>query len=87
MNTGETQASWSLQVGGDAALVPQQTAVAQFDGGNELSSTRLRLVTGCKDNTTFQVGFQRFHHYIALGTFLKYIVGLCGNGLNHAQTN
>lgn len=35
-----------LQVGCEAALVPQQAAVTQFDGGNQLSSTfRLRLVT------------------------------------------
>lgn len=34
-----------LQVGSDAALVPQQAAVAQFDGGNQLGTTfALRLV-------------------------------------------
>lgn len=46
MNTGETQVSWFSQVGNDAALVPQQAAVAQFDGGNELRVTGLRLVAG-----------------------------------------
>lgn len=39
-----------LQVGGDAALVPQQAAVTQFDGGNQLGSTFvLRLVTETDD--------------------------------------
>lgn len=47
-DTGETQVSWCLQVGNHTALVPQQTAMAQFDGGNELSSTALRFVTGWK---------------------------------------
>lgn len=52
MRTGETRVSWFLQVCDHAALVPQQAAVAQFDGGNELCSTGLRLVTGWKENTT-----------------------------------
>lgn len=42
----DTQVRRCLQVGDDAALVPQQAAMAQFDGGNELGSTGLGLVTG-----------------------------------------
>lgn len=42
----DAQLSRCLQVGDDAALVPQQAAVTQFDGGNQLSSAfGLRLVT------------------------------------------
>lgn len=59
-STGETQVTRFLQVGDDAALVPQQAAVAQFDGGNELGSTGLRLVTGWKENTTLRFVSRHF---------------------------
>ena len=45
MTAGGHMTAVYLQVGGDAALVPQQAAVTQFDGGDELSSTiALRLI-------------------------------------------
>lgn len=51
-DTGQTQVSCFLQVGDDAALVPQQAAVAQFDGGDELTPTGLGLVTGSNESAT-----------------------------------
>lgn len=50
-STGETQVSCFLQVCDDAALVPQQAAVAQLDGGNELAPTGLGFVPGPNENT------------------------------------
>lgn len=51
-DTGEAQVRWCLQVGNNAALVPQQAAMAQFDGGNELSSAALRFITGWEKYNT-----------------------------------
>lgn len=56
-DTGETGVSWCLQVGNNTALVPQQAAMAQFDGGNELSSTALCFVTGWKSKIKLVSGF------------------------------
>lgn len=48
-----TQVGGCLQVSYDAALVPQQAAVTQFDGGNQLSSTiGFRLIADINKNTT-----------------------------------
>lgn len=54
-----TQVGECLQVGDDAALVPQEAAVTQFDGRNQRSpAVSLRLVTeGCEEKQkTFRKG-------------------------------
>lgn len=48
MGTG----GWSLQVGQDAALVPEQAAVAQLDGGDEVGpAAHLGLIPGTQRHT------------------------------------
>lgn len=48
MGTG----GWSLQVGQDAALVPEQAAVAQLDGGDEVGpAAHLGLIPGTQGQT------------------------------------
>lgn len=50
-----------LQVGDETSLVPQQAAVTQFDGGDEVSSTiSLRLITENR-NDFLSSDLIRFH--------------------------
>lgn len=50
MGTG----GWSLQVGQDAALVPEQAAVAQLDGGDEVGPpAHLGLIPGTQRHSQY----------------------------------
>lgn len=60
-DTGEAQVRWCLQVGNNAALVPQQAAMAQFDGGNELSLAGLRVIPGWKNKVQHVFSFLSRH--------------------------